>query len=141
MFTQETDYIVDIRIVRQTKDVVIGLTGLLLGGQVLGQISNDISCCLDRSCRPGEAGSCRGVNPGGVIDKIGGKTGIGFDLLVCEIAGQLVDNGRYHFQMAQFFSTESGGETEEYVRNPCAARDCGIEQRRNSECAKTGVAV
>ena len=30
---------------------------------------------------------------------------------------------------------------EEDVQNPCAARLCGVEQRRNGECAKTGVAV
>ena len=139
--SEESDDIVDIGIIGQAQNVVIGLAGLLFGGKILGQIGDHITGGLDRGGTPWETGSGSGVDACGMIHKVGGKAGVFLNLFVGQIAGQLMDNGGHHFQMAQFFSAESGGETEEYVRNPCAARDCGVEQRRNGECAKTGVAV
>jgi len=75
-----------------------------------------------------------------MIDKICIKSA-GLQLLICEIFGQLVNNSANDLQMSQLFSACRGGAMEERVQNPYAARLCGVKQRRNGECAKTGVAV
>ena len=90
---------------------------------------------------PGETGCGGRVDPCCMIHKISRETRICLYLLICQISGQLMHDGRYHFQMAQFFCACRGGAMEERVQNPCAARICGVEQCQNTECAKTGVAV
>lgn len=106
--TQEADDVVDVRVVGQPQDVVIGEPGLLLGGQILGQISDDVAGGLNRPGAPGEPGGGGGVDAGGVIHKVGGEGGVIADLLVGKIPGQLVDNRRHHFHMAQLFCTYKG---------------------------------
>ena len=75
-----------------------------------------------------------------MIDKIRIKT-TGFQLLLCEIFSQLMNNGTNNLQMSQFFGACRGWAMEERVPNPCAARVWGVEQGQNGECAKTVVAV
>lgn len=87
---QEADDVIYVRVVGQTEDVVIGEAGLLLGGQILGQIGNDISGDLHGRGGPGVAGSKLGVHACGVIHKIGVKPG-GPDLIPTEVAGELMD--------------------------------------------------
>lgn len=112
--SQEADDVVDVRVVGQPQDVVIGEPGLLLGGQILGQISDDVAGGLNRPGAPGEPGGGGGVDAGGVIYKIGSKGGIFLNILIGEVPGQLVDDGRHHFHMAQFFCTYKGVEMYQF---------------------------
>ena len=49
---QELDDVVDVRVVGQAQDVVIGDPGLLLGGQVLRQVGDQVALEIGRaSCR------------------------------------------------------------------------------------------
>ena len=105
---QEADYVVYIRVVGQPENVIVGEPCLLLGGQVLGQIGDDIAGGLDRAGAPGEAGGGGGVDPGGVVHEVGGESGIGLNLLIGEVPGQLVDNSRHHLHMAQLLSAYKG---------------------------------
>ena len=102
---QEFDDIVDIRVVTEPQDVVIGDAGLLLRRQVLGQIGDQVA--LDRHGRrvPREAGGCGGIDTGGVIHKVGVEAG-GLDVLLRQIAGQLVDDGADHLQMPQLLRAD-----------------------------------
>ena len=125
-FPQEADHVIHVGVVGQAQDVVIGLPGFLLGGQVFGQVGDDVAGGLDGGGSPGEARGGGGVDGGSMIHEIGGKIGIGPDVLVLQIAGQLVYDGGHHFQVAQFFGTCRGGAMEERVQNPCAARPFGV---------------
>jgi len=112
---EEADDIVDIGIIGQTEDIVIGDAGFLLRGKILRQVGDHIAFHLNAGGTPWEAGSGSGINPGGVIDEIGGKIRH-TDVLVGEVAGQLIDHGTHHFQMAQLLGTCRGVSKEEHVR-------------------------
>ena len=56
-------------------------------------------CCGKRSSRGG-----LGIDADGVIHKIWGKCGL-LNLAIFQIAGQLMNDSTYHFQMPQFFCT------------------------------------
>ena len=105
---QEADYVVYIRVVGQPENVIVGEPCLLLGGQVLGQIGDDIAGGLDRAGAPGEAGGGGRVDAGGVVHEVWGKGRVGPDLLVAEVPGQLVDDGRHHLHMAQLLCANVG---------------------------------
>ena len=108
---QEADHIVDIRIIRQPQNIFIRDTGFLLCCHVLGQIGNNIALNRQRSSGEGKtAGRCW-VDPGCPVNEICVKT-CGFNLFLCQIPGQLVDNGADHFQMSKFFCTCMGVKKE-----------------------------
>ena len=135
--TQEADHIVHIRVIRQAQDIVIGLTGLLLGGQVLSQVGNNIAGRRDGSSASGEAGSGGGVDAGGVVHKVGGEIGVGLYLFIGQIAGQLVHDSGNHLKVRQLLGTCRGGAMEGRVPNPCGARVWVVKQRRHPECTKS----
>ena len=139
--SQESNDVVNVRIIGQAKDIVISLPGLLFCGEVFGEISDHVACGLNGGCGPGEPGGGSRIYASSVIDKITGKERVCLNLFVSEVSSQLMHDGSNDLQMPQFLGTCRGGAMEERVQNPCAARLCGIEQRRNGECAKTGVAV
>ena len=93
---QEPDGIVDVRVIAQAQDIVVGKAGLLLRRQVLRQVGDHVAGDLNRSGAPRKAGGCGGVDPCGVVHKVGVKAS-GFDLLLCQVACKLVDNGANHF--------------------------------------------
>ena len=101
---QKFDDIVDIRVIAEPKNVVIGHTGLLLGGEILGEIGNQIAFHGHGCGAIGEAGGRRGINAGGAIDEVGVKPG-GFDLFAVQIAGQLMHDSTDHLQVSQFLCT------------------------------------
>ena len=101
---EELDHIIHIRIVRQTQDIIVGHSGLLLRSKVLTQIRQGVTLDLHGRGRPGETGGGCRVDPCRVIHKIRSKSGIP-DLTVAEIPGQLMDDGADHLQMAQFLSS------------------------------------
>lgn len=102
---QEADHVVDIRVVGQAEDVVVGEAGFLLRRQILRQVGDDIARDLHSRGGPGIAGGKLGKDACGVIHEVGVKA-CGFDLAVAQIAGELVDEGAHHFQMAQFLSPQ-----------------------------------
>lgn len=106
---QEADHVVDIRVVGQAEDVVVGEAGFLLRRQILRQVSDDIARDLHSRGGPGIAGGKLGKDACGVIHEVGVKA-CGFDLAVAQIAGELVDEGAHHFQMAQFLSPYQGAK-------------------------------
>ncbi len=109
--SQEADDVVDIWVITETQDIVIGEAGFLLCCQVLCKVSDDVARGLDRAGAPGEARSCRGIDAGGVVYKIGGKgRGVPY-LLVSEVPGQLMDDGGYHLHMAQLLSADVGEQS------------------------------
>lgn len=107
---QEADDIVHIRVVRQAQNVIVGEAGLLLGGQVLSQVGDGVAGGLDGAGGPWEAGGGGGIDAGGVVHKVGGESGVCPDLLVGEVPGQLVDDSRHHFHMAQLLGAYRGAE-------------------------------
>ena len=72
--------------------------------QILCQIGNSIACNLHGRGGPGGAGGKLRIYTSGVVHKVGIKSG-GFDLLLAEVPGQLVDNGSNHFQMSELLSS------------------------------------
>ena len=102
--TQEFDDIIHIGVIGQPQNIVIGFPCLLLCGQIFAEIRDGIAADLDGCGRPGIAGGGGGINTGGVIHKIRGEAGV-FDLAFRKVSGQLMDQSRHHFQMAQFFCT------------------------------------
>lgn len=107
---EEADHVIYVRVVRQPQDVVIGDPGLLLGGQVLGQVGDGIAGGLYTGGRPGEAGGGCGVDAGGVVHEVGGKRGVIPYLLVGEVPGQLVDDSRHHLHVSQLLGAYRGVE-------------------------------
>ena len=110
--TQETDHIVDIRIVGKTKNIIIGKAGLLFCRQVLGKVSNDVAGHLHSGGRPRIAGGKLRVYSGGMVNEVGVKAS-GFDLLLIQIAGELMDQSAHHLKVSQFLCTCRGVEMEQ----------------------------
>ena len=102
---QKLDDVIDIRIVAEAEDIVIGNAGFLLRCKILCQVGDEIALA-GHACRAvGEAGGGGGIYAGSAVHKIGVKPS-GLDLLLGKIAGQLMDDGPDHFQMSQLFRTD-----------------------------------
>ena len=72
--------------------------------QVLCQVRNQVALTGHAGGAVGETGRCRRIDAGSAVHEVRVETGF-FNLLVSQVAGQLVDNGSYHLQVAQFFRT------------------------------------
>lgn len=103
-FTKEADDVVDVGIVGETENVVIRETGFLLGGQIFGEVGNDVAGGLHGGCAPGVTGGKLGINPGGMIHKVGGEGSPG-NVLFLDVTGELMDQRAHHLQMAQLIWT------------------------------------
>lgn len=108
-FPQEADNVTYIWIVGQAQDIIISEAGFLLCCHILSQIGNNISSDLHGRGRPGITGGELRIYAGGMVHKIGVKTG-GSDLLLTQVTGELVDQSSNHFQVTQFFCTYQGGK-------------------------------
>lgn len=106
---QEADHIAHVGVVGQTEDVIIGEAGFLLCRHVFGQIGDDVSGDLHGGGGPGIAGSELGIDAGGMVHKVGIKAG-GSDLILAQVAGELMDQGAHHLQVSQFLCTYQGGK-------------------------------
>ena len=106
--TKEADDVVDIGVVAEPEDVVIGDSGLLFCGHIFAEVTDHVALDADAGGIPREAGGGSGVDAGGVIHKIRGKGRTAAHLLVGEIPGELVDDGADHLQMAQLFGADVG---------------------------------
>ena len=97
---EEFDHVVDVGVVGQAQDIVVGRARLLLGGEVLVKIGEDIALDADvlhikRHARCGD-----GVRAGGMIHEIR-REGSSVDLLKREIFGKLMDYRRHHLEMRE----------------------------------------
>ena len=97
---QELDGFPYVGVVAEAEDVVVGDSRLLLGGQILVEIRKDVPLDPHVLHVEGHPRGGDGVDPRGVIHKVGGEGGV-LDLLLGEIAGELVENGGDHFQMGK----------------------------------------
>lgn len=104
---QEANGVVDVRVVGEPQDVVVGKAGFLLRRQVLGQVGDDVAGDLHGGGGPGVAGGELGIYAGGVVHEVGREAGAP-DLFLRQIAGQLMDDGPNHLQMAQLFGADVG---------------------------------
>ena len=104
-FPEETDDIVDIGIIAQAEDVIVGHAGFLLCGKIFGQIGDHIALYLHGGGAVRPAGSCGGENTGCMVHEIRVESTLA-DLVVIELAGKLMNNGADHFQVVQFLSTD-----------------------------------
>ena len=77
--------------------------------QILRQVGDDIARDLHGRGGPGIAGGKLWIDACGVIHEVGVKA-CGFDLAVAQVAGELVDKGAHHFQVAQFLSSYQGAK-------------------------------
>ena len=102
---QELDDVVYVRVVAEPQDVVVGDAGLLLGGQILRQVGDQVTLDGHGSGVPRKAGGRRGVDARGVIHEIGVEAAL-LDVLLAEIPGQLMHNGADYLQMSQFLSAD-----------------------------------
>ncbi len=84
--SQELDYIINIRVITEPENVIIGDSRFLLRRQIFRQIGNQITLYLHRCSAPWEAGCGNGVDTCGMIHKICVKTA-GLQLLLGEIFG------------------------------------------------------
>lgn len=107
-FAQEPDHVVHVRIVAETENVVVGFACLLFCCHVFTQVSDHITRGLNGCSAPRETGCGGGIYAGGVVYKISGKIGVGFDLLFGQVARQLMHNGCDHLHVAQFLCTYKG---------------------------------
>ena len=96
--------IVDVWVIGQAEDIVIGDTGFLLCGQVFGEVGNNIPSDLHGGSRPGIARGELGIYSCGMIHEISVKPG-GFDLVIAQIVGELMDQSAHHFQVPKLFCT------------------------------------
>lgn len=78
--------------------------------QVLVEVGNDVTLHGDGAHGIGEARRRHGIDAGGVVDKIGCEGAV-FDLGFGESFGELIENGRYHLQMRQFFRSDIGEDS------------------------------
>ena len=90
-------------------------------GKILSEVRDGIAGDLHGGGRPGAAGGKLREHTGGVIHKIGVEAG-GFDLLLGQIPGQLMDQRADHLQMPQFLRADCGSPRATSTKNPCAAR-------------------
>ena len=111
--TEELDGVTDVGVICKSKDVIVGDAGLLFGSQILGKIRDDVSFDSDVLHVEGNAGCGDGIQPRGVIHKVGGE-GTVLDLLLREIAGKLVQNGGDHFHVREFFCTDRSRKLREF---------------------------
>ena len=123
---EEADDVIDVGVVAEPEDVVIGDSGLLFCGHIFAEVTDHVALDADAGGIPREAGGGSGVDAGGVIHKIRGKGRTAADLLVGELPGELVDDGADHLQVAQFLGAYKGVKMEPQTEAACAARDSSL---------------
>ena len=98
--TQETNYVIYVGVIRESEDVIISYPRFLFGGEVFRQIGDKVALDLHGSGGPRKTGSGGRIHSSGMVDKIGVEAGLP-DFVLRQIAGELVHDGSYHFQMSQ----------------------------------------
>ena len=93
-FAQEFDGIADVGIVGQAKDVVVGGASLLLCGEVLVEVGEEVPLDSHVLHIEGNARCGNGVDSRGMVHKIVGK-GSALDLLGGEVSCELIEDRGY----------------------------------------------
>lgn len=132
-FTQELDWISDIRIVHESQDVIIGFPRFLLGGEIFMEIRKQVAGRVKIACIEGNARCRHRIQAGCMVYKIGIEPGF-LDFIHAKVAGELIDDGTDHFHMGQFAGTWRvsmpfgiDGQREPVRRRFCAVfRQLGI---------------
>lgn len=107
--------------------------------KVLCQVGDGVARDLHGTGGPRRAGGKLWENAGRVVDKIGGEARLA-DLLLRQIARELVDNGANHLKMPQLLCTDRGSPRATSTKKPCAARVTGRKREGKRECAKCRLA-
>ena len=111
---QEFDDVVDVGIVREAKDIVVGGSRLLLGGEVLVEIGQNIALYADVFHIKGHSRGGNGVEPCGMVNEVGRKRTV-FYLLNGEIACQLIKDRGYHLEVRELLCAHIGQDTRYLV--------------------------
>lgn len=101
---EEADRVGYLRIFYQAQDVVIGGAGFLLRSQILKEIGQRVAFALKFAGVKGDASGSLGPDSRGMIHVVVGKAGA-LDFLHGQVAGELMDDGGYHFQVSQLLGT------------------------------------
>ena len=105
--SKKANDVVHIGIIGKTEDVVVGYSSLLLGSQILGQVSDHIPLHRHGSRTVWESGGSGGIDTRGAVHKVGVEA-CRANLLFTEIAGELVHNSSNHLQMSEVLYTYRG---------------------------------
>jgi len=73
-------------------------------GEVLGEVSDHVALDRHAGGAPRKARGSGGIDACGVIDEIGVEAR-GLDLLIIEVARELVNDCAHHFEVPQFLRT------------------------------------
>ena len=98
---EEANHVIDIRVVRQPENVVVSRARFLLRREVFRQVGDEVAFDLHGSRAPWESRRRGRVYARRVVYEIRVKSGL-FYLFFRQVPRQLVYDGAYHFQMAQF---------------------------------------
>ena len=98
------DGILDIGIVHQFQDIIVGGARLLLGRHILDEIGNRIALGLQIRRREGDASRRGGINTDRMIDKISIKA-LADDLIRRKMARQLGNDRADNFKMGKLLGT------------------------------------
>ena len=115
------------------------LRGRSICCKVLCQVGDGVARNLHGAGGPRRAGSKLWENAGRVVDKIGGEARLA-DLLLRQIARELVDDGANHLKMPQLLCTDRGSPRATSTKKACAARVTGRKREGKRECAKCRLA-
>ena len=100
--TEEANGVLDVGIVDESEDVVVGYAGLLLSRQVFVEVGDGVALDADIFHIEGNARGGNGVHANRVVNEIVGKGGV-FDFVLGKICGKLMNYGGDHFHMSDFF--------------------------------------
>ena len=110
-----------------------------IGREVLRQVGDGVAGDLHGAGRPGIARGKLRENARRVVHKIGIKARFP-DLLLAEIARELVHDRADHLKMPQLLGADRGSPRATSTKKPCAARVTGRKREGKRECAKCRLA-
>lgn len=97
-FSQELDRFAYVIVCYYPEDVVIGTPGFLFCCHIFMKVCDHIALGLEFAGIKGNAACGLRPDSGGMVNIIGSEA-LFYQLLGCEVPGQLMDNGGDHFQM------------------------------------------
>ena len=89
----------------QRLSATLFLYGSTICCKVLCQVGDQVALAGHAGGAVGEPGGSGGIHSRSAVHEVGVEPR-GFDLLLCEVAGQLVDDGADHFHVAQLLRSD-----------------------------------
>jgi len=111
---EELDDVVDVGVVGEAEDVVVGDARLLLCGEVLLEVGDVISLGGDSHSGKGLARGGAGVDAVAVADEVFIEAAC-LDLGGGKVAGELIEYGGDHLGVAEFFRADVGEQTDNFA--------------------------